>query len=263
MAELALKIGDTDTYKDGDILCAFNSRRIRCTHAQHICHPKLAGGGVGAHRDDAHVARDWFEATAQYRFERVSTKEVKRVTLATMDEVIIDSTPRLVDGKMQAMDVNQYVARRLAHDRHRIFGSPGAEVWYGGRTDVSNTALNKVWTAIETKTPERESSYTRWPAGRQDLKEHLFIAVDDFDDKEAETLVEPDTEVTGQDPDGADIIVTHQKRKRKVDWQAVPQFSLSAGNVTNPTLTVDVRDSFELVRASVVEVKPRPLVIGP
>ena len=257
MAELALKVGDTPTYKDGDILCAFNSRRIRCCHAQHICHRMNAGGGVAAHRDNNHVARDWYELTSQYRFEQVSSSEVDRITIATSDVVRIDSTPRMIDGKMQHMNVEEYVARRLLHPRHKMFGTWGAAVWYGGRTDVSNATLDKVWTAIETKTAERESNYPRWPAGTQDLKEHLFVAVDDFTDAEAETLVEPDIEVTGVSLDGDDTTVTHAKRKRKVAWKALPQFSLSAANVENPALTVDVRDSFELARASVVRVKPR------
>ncbi len=168
MAELALKIGTLGTnlsrdYQDGDILCAFNSRRIRCIHAQHICHRKLAGGGVGVHRNDAHVARDWFELTHEFRFERVSGTEILRTTLADLTEELINGTPRLIDGQMQHMDVEAYVRRRLAHDRHKIFGTAGSEVWYGGDTDVSNAAMDLVWAAIETKTPLREVDHTRFP----------------------------------------------------------------------------------------------------
>ena len=94
MAELAIKVGSGANYKDGDILCAFNSRRIRCTHAQHICHVKQAGGGIGGLRDNAHVARDWFEHTHQYRFERVSRTEIKRILLSDMSEVLINGGPK-------------------------------------------------------------------------------------------------------------------------------------------------------------------------
>jgi len=101
MAELALKIGAGANYRDGDILAAFNSRFIRCVHAQHICHVKNAGGGIGVLRDNSHVARDWFEHTHQYRFERVSRTKINRITLADMSQVIISTRPKLIDGKMQ------------------------------------------------------------------------------------------------------------------------------------------------------------------
>ena len=69
MAELALKVNAGANYADGDIIAAFNDRRIRCTHAQHICSVMNAGGGIGVHRDSNHVAKDFFELTHQYRFE--------------------------------------------------------------------------------------------------------------------------------------------------------------------------------------------------
>ncbi len=154
MAELALKIAPGANYADGDILCAFNSRAIRCVHAQHICHVKQAGGGIGGLRDNAHVARDWFEHTHQYCFERVSRTEIRRILLSDTSEVLIDGTPKLIDGRMQHIDVERYVNRRMLHNGHKMFGTPGREVWYGGRKDVSDANLNLVWDAIETKTPK-------------------------------------------------------------------------------------------------------------
>lgn len=181
MAELVLKIGsvspDSKHYQDGDILAAFNSRFIRCVHAQHICHVKNAGGGIGALRDNVHVARDWFEHTHQYRFERVSRTEIKRITLADMSEVLIDGTPKRIDGKMQHTDVALYVAGRLAHERHKIFGSPGREVWYGGRTDVSNAKLTLVWNTIETKTVNREIDFRRWPMQKEQPAQQIRLAI--------------------------------------------------------------------------------------
>ncbi len=231
MAELVLKIGSRGTnlnrdYQDGDIMCAFNARRIRCVHAQHICHRKNAGGGVGVHRDNNHVARDWFELTRQYRFERVSRTEIHRVTLATLDEEIItgpefnvsiaggpsefvafldlelnlgrapkvslcavlhvadslgvaswdiENKRLLIDGSETSFTVSQaskeftwveeYCRRRLAHERHKVFGTPGSEVWYGGDTDVRDAAMDLVWNAIETKTAFREVDFPRFPVG--------------------------------------------------------------------------------------------------
>jgi hypothetical protein len=250
MAELALKIGAGANYIDGDILCAFNSRRIRCVHAQHICHVKNAGGGIGALRDNAHVARDWFEHMRQYRFERVSRTEIKRILLSSMKEVLIDGTPKLIDGKMQHMDVSLYIVRRLAHKRHKIFGSPGAEVWYGGRTDVSDAKLTLVWNAIETKTAFREVDFPLWPVGSQDLISHLFVTVDDFNEAEADDLVSPELDLT----DPKDPIVV-KKRRRYIDWKASID-SAEHTKIEDKTVSVDLRGTMTpLVRGDVVKTK--------
>ncbi len=235
MAELALKVGKGANYKDGDILCAFNSRRIRCTHAQHICHVKQAGGGVGVLRDNAHVARDWFEHTAQYRFERVSRMEIKRITIATLDEVIFSNKPIEVDGKMQHMDVPLYIAYRLTHNRHKIFGTPGAEVWYGGRTDVSNTKMSLVWNAIEMKTAFREVNFMLWPASHKDLISHLFVTTNDFDEDTANDLVKAQWDI--MDPDAPFRI---HKRRRYIDWHDVAE-TKDYMNIEDRSLLVDLR----------------------
>ena len=250
MAELVLKIGSISAnprhYQDGDILCAFNSRYIRCVHAQHLCHVRLAGGGKGVHRNDAHIARDWYEKTHQYRFERVSSTEIRRITLADLTEELINGTPRMIDGRMQHIHVEQYVARRLAHESHRIFGSAGAEIWWGGRSDKSDAAMGLVWNAIETKTDFREVDFTRWPAGTQDLKVHLAVLVDNFTDAEAAILVAPEFDKT--DPNKR-----ARKRKRFVDWRdELPARDRS--NILNKDTTVDLRDTMTpLVRTAVVK----------
>ncbi len=250
MAELTLKIGAGANYVDGDILAAFNSRRIRCVHAQHICHVKNAGGGIGALRDNAHVARDWFEHTHQYRFERVSRTEIKRILLFDMNEVLFDNTPKLVDGKMQHMDVELYVNRRMLHNLHKIFGTPGAEVWYGGKTDVSDTKLSLVWNAIETKTAFREVNFPLWPAGSKDLISHLFVTVDDFDEAEASDLVSPELDLT--DPDNP---ITVKKRRRHIEWKTVID-SKEHTDIEDKTVSVDLRETLTpLVRDDVLKTK--------
>ncbi len=241
MAELAIKVGavsaDLTHYQDGDILCAFNARFIRCVHAQHICHVKNAGGGIGVHRMDAHVARDWFENTHQYRFERISRTEIRRVTLVTLEEIVIDDTPKHIDGKRQHMDVELYIQRRLVHERHRIFGSSGAEVWYGGRIDVSDTNLTLVWNAIETKTAFREVDFPLWPAGGKDLISHLFVTVDDFDEREASSLVAPELDET--DPDNPIIL---RKRERHIDWRdKIP--AREHADIEDKTVSMDLRET--------------------
>ena len=258
MAELALKIGAGANYQDGDILAAFNSRFIRCVHAQHICHVKQAGGGIGALRDNAHVARDWFEHTHQYRFERVSRTEIKRILLSDMSEVLIDGTPKRIDGKMQHMDVALYVAKRLAHARHKMFGTTGAEVWYGGRKDMRDAKLDLVWDVIEAKTDNREADFPRWPAGGKDLISHLFVTVDDFDEATAQDLVSSELDLT--DPDNP---ITVKKRQHFIDWKVVID-SEEHTKIEDKALSVDLRETMTpLVRDVVVKTKTKAKVKGP
>lgn len=255
MPELAIKVGDGANYRDGDILAAFNRRRTRCAHAQHICHVMKAGGGVGALRDNAHVARDWFEHTAQYRFERVSHTEIKRITLATLDEVLVNGAPKRIDGRAQHMDVALFVARRMAHGRHRMFGSRGREIWYGGRTDMSNSALNLVWNAIETKTAEREINFRRWPAGRQDLISHLFVTIEDFDETVASDLVSPELDET--DPDNP---ITIKKRRHHITWRDVIA-TKEHTDIEDKAVSVDLRDTMiPLVRDDTVKIRAVAIV---
>lgn len=255
MAELAVKIGDGAHYRDGDILAAFNSRRIRCVHAQHICHVTNAGGGIGGLRDKAHVARDWFEHTHKYRFERVSRTEVRRITLATLDEVVIDATPKLVEGRMQYMDVPLYIDRRLASKRHKIFGGSGAEIWYGGKQELDNIALDKVWTAIESKTAFREVGFLLWPAGEVDLKVHLFITVNNFDEIEADDLVSSELDLT--DPGEP---VTIKKRRHFIAWRDVVKVQ-NYEKIEDRAVSVNFRETMvPLIREGVVKTHALALI---
>lgn len=310
MAELLLKVGDRSPadwdYKDGDVLCAFNRRRIRCVHAEHLCHVKAAGFNGGGLRPANSLARDFREACCQYRNERVSRYEIDRVDIATGSrerltgpeyDVTIAGLPTvhvtypgeiavyrefrqrpesqiavliaardaglqsvLLDKRTRALtvagvptpytvtcttpehiDVETWLRRRLRHDRHAIYGEPGAEFWFGGREDRSDAKLTQVWQAIETKTPRRESEteFQRWPMGRQDLKSHLAIRTDEFDDARAEELV---SEVLDErDPENVVIIA---RRKHDVPWRDVLGLtSREIQDVQNRELEVDVRES--------------------
>ncbi len=98
ISELILKIGDQQTasglgFEDGDVICAFNRRRIRQVHAEGICHVRRAPrNGSGLIRLDA-VIRDWYEATHQYRNERVSRTEVLRTEIATGTQEVFSDKP--------------------------------------------------------------------------------------------------------------------------------------------------------------------------
>ncbi len=241
MAELALKVGDNSTYKDGDILCAFNRRRIGCAHMQHICHHRkypLVNGlrAVGT------LAQYMKEAISQYRFERISASTVKRVEISGGKEEEFSATP---NGEGHYIHVAEFVERRLASPNHALFGSPGREIWYGGRTDMSAAKVDGVWAEIESTTAKRRVDYPLWPAGGDDLKMHLFLTVDEFDDAEAERLVGP-----------LGIGGSAKKRKYHIDWEA--ELSLTAkekDDIRNVGTSVDVRDKPAVNHAGILQTK--------
>lgn len=243
MAELLLKVGDQGPdpmYRDGDILCAFNSRRIRCCHAQHICHVRTAQRNSSGLILNSELARDWFEATHQYRFERVSPTQLRRRNLWTGDIDILSDKP---NERGEAIDVAMFVRRRKRKPDHRLFGVDGREIWYGGRIDTSDAKLSQVWQAIEGKSQYRETSYRRWPTGQQERKSHLLIETDDFDDAAAVDLESPEVE--------GDAII--RKRRNRIEWRS--KLSLSAADIDaaqDRSREFDLRDRGTFLRSQVV-----------
>lgn len=308
MAEILIKAGDqtgdaSKAYRDGDVICAFNARHIRCVHAQHICHVHAAARNGDGLILPTEVVRDWFEATHGFRFDRVTRTRVRRTNLVTLETEDFNATPN-ADGK--AMDVPLFIARRKKKADHYLFGTDGAETWYGGRKDFSNAKMDIVWNAIETKTPKREVDHTQWPfseelapqqiqlsvpeefrkrlisqgqsppfdvryfggdreyhtapegttvtaiVGGEEMREHLVVPVDDFDDAEAENLAA--SEVDETDPENP---ATLKRRTHDVNWRALfARGGFNEADVTNRTKRVDVRQNGTLNRSSIVRVKP-------
>ena len=260
MAELALKTRVGSNYEVGDVLCAFSRQRIRCVHAEHICHIKHAGFNKDGLRPEASVAKDFLHETSQYLTRRVSDTVVERETLAIGFKELFIGTTR----------VPLYLSRRLRHPRHAIFGSVGNEYWYGGRRTINHTTLDAVWNAIETKTPNRETSFTRWTMQSQAGKSNLYIAVDDMTESEAELLVASDYDKTDEEladevaawKSGGEVgeepirLITRQ-RNQKVDWETKLSLSADVKNqITDREMIVDIRDAVTFDRATVVEAKP-------
>lgn len=250
MSELVLKVGAGANYEDGDILCAFNRRMIRCVHAQHLCFERGPDRRFARLNNgllpDTDVARDFMEATHEFRFARTGSDTLTITRISDGQEINITSNQSFIgfNGRAQAMDVQEFVARRresLARPNAQgipMFGSDGREVWYGGKQDYSDAVLDTVWTAITNKLGRQDSEFPLWPAGRQDLKSHLFLPTDDFDDIEAQALIAP--QIDDSDPDNP---VTVHKRARRVDWRAiVDDIGESRGRIEDRTIVVDVRE---------------------
>ena len=249
MAELCIKIkrDKPSKYEDGDIIFAPNNRRIKDVHAQVICHPKKMGFNGDGLRIANCLLDTYKSKVMQYKFQRVSAKEIKRITLATMDEEIISDVP---NAKKEAIDVPLFVARRLRSDRHQIFGTKGSEYWYGGHTDASLAKLAPVWAAIESKTAYREADHTKWPFTEGELKNYLCVAVDDFDNETRGDLESPLTD--DKDPEN---IVTLKHRKHKVDWQNLALSTVIKDSILAKGVKVDIRDSIAFARSVIVGVK--------
>jgi hypothetical protein len=274
-------------------------------------------------RPNDSLLRKYHEAVRQFRYERVGRNEANRITIAT-DETV------LVPG-----DWGSFLAVLLARSNHCIFGSPGAEVWYGGRTEQTHAAQDRVWAEIEAHSSHREVDYQRWPLpmekpaesvelslpadnrrklirlgrlppfkvqyfgddrryheanegttvtaiqGGREGRDVLFVSVDDFDEDTRQGLEEPQYQVDAdgkfiwknpktdetvasdeRPPDGAWDYVRAKKRRRRVNWEAVPELLAKAKDIRDRTKWLDLRDDVTFDRVADVELKA-PVVVTP
>lgn len=206
IAELLINVHDTGTLDDGDVLCAFNSRRRRCAHLDHVCHLNNVGKTREGLRPLGCSARWLRELTHQYKFQRVSRTEVERHNLWTGDIELFGA---------EYMDVPLFIERRLKHERHAIFGKRGKEFWFGGKVKQAHEDLDAVWlkvSEIEGRV-EDEEEFQLWPMGRLDIRSHLAIRVEDFTDDVRADLESPLTEEIDSEP------VTRKIRNVKAKWR--------------------------------------------
>lgn len=167
MAELMLKVDNNSLrWREGDIVEAFSDFRISRVYANMICHVRKSGFTFYGLRPVGSLSQVWLDNVYQYRFHRVSRTEVLRVHLDTGERKLFGRTH---------IAVPQYIANRLRHSRHRIFGVPGAEFWHGGHKRYVEHKLQRIWGAIEERTNYRQEDFTRWPMGR--IEQHHFAWV--------------------------------------------------------------------------------------
>lgn len=253
MAELILKTstnGPDPAYQDGDIIHAMNDLRIYDVHAQHICHKDEIGFNGDGLRPANSLTEMYLTKCRQYKFERISITEIKRITLATMDEEIL-SDKLNADGEQ--MNVALYIRRRKEHGKHLIFGTAGSEVWYGGRTSQTTAISDDIWNEIESRTAYLKTNYNRWPFTGNEKRQHLILAVDDFDNVTRGSLEESE-----YDRDGGIV----KRRKNKVDWHSIGLSAAEIDDVLDPDKEVDIRESRTFDRATIIEAKPTAIEIG-
>lgn len=250
---LLLKVGSTDHYQDGDIVCAFNRRRTRHVHAQTICQPRLAPRQSNGLIATDHISRAYLHAVSEFKFERVGPQTVVRTNLWTGDVDVISNTP---NQKGESMDVETFVRRRQQVVGFGLFGAEGAEMWYGGRQRSDNATLSSIWMAIEEHTPERETDYGLWPFGTYELQHFLAIHVDDFDDIEADNLTAPEIEEPDdpENPEQRPVVI--RKRKHHLPWRELRGMSSGRiAQVEDRNVPVDVRPERKHVRVVHVRAK--------
>ncbi len=252
MAELLLKIGDEAGFEDGDVLHAFNDRRICQVHTEHICCPK-GRPDLNPRTRSGFLIRGTLteELCAQmfrHCFERVSASTVKRTDLVTLDEVLFDGRPRLVDGRVQAMDVDLFLRNRLLAANHGIFGDERKAVWYGTSRTPDIYALGKVWDRIEADTKLRRSDHTQFPFVERTRSLHLPISFEDFDDATAADYVAP--LVDQSDPDNVQAV---KKREKQVAYKEI--FPDRVSKILDKSAIEDLRDQIARTSADMATKK--------
>jgi hypothetical protein len=247
---LALKIGAVGLWDDGDIVDAFGSGRCLRVNGEMVCRANGARDGRYHVRGTLHEA--WLERSCRYRF-RHTLGVVERTDLVSG---LIDLLGPRPNAAGEAIEIEAFLARRLAHPRHRIFGSPGSEVWYGGTRTVD---VDELWAEIEARTDKRKVEHETWPFSRNELRRFLVLPTDDISDEQAHALVEP---LLGEpDRDGERPML--KRRRRLVNWPALTDtLGRSREDIESRETEVDVRTREPLSRAAIVETKPEPEPTG-
>lgn len=209
--------GRADRYRRGDVVCAMNRRRIRATHAEHLCHPSKAARSASGLILPGQLSEHWYARTHRYRFDRVSQTEVLRTDLALGSADVLGPTP---NASGESMDVPMFLARRLRQEGSPIFGQPGRESWYGVALPLDHVRLDLVWAAIEEHSDRREADHQEWPWTPRERSAFLPMAAEDFDDARADELVSSETE-EGTDERGRRVETVLQRRLHSVDYRAL------------------------------------------
>jgi len=227
-ADVLVKVGNSIGFEDGDIIHAFSESRNLNVYAQHITNPKSSDGL----RVPGTLLQDYLEATKQYKFERISEKEILRTDLFTGSGDTFSDVPN-ADGEY--IDVPLYIERRLRSERHKIFGTKGSEFWYGGRTRITKQTMNNVWDKIEQKSSFRKRDHTEFPFTDNELSKYYVIKVSDYTQEEINEMSMPLLSSTGALLKG---------RKYKVDYRNLPSISIEKlENINNRSVKVDDRRS--------------------
>jgi hypothetical protein len=215
-SNVIFRTNPTSKYDSGDHMHIFNRRLILCKHAEHLCFSRagnrkfqeMTADGL---LDASGLGQGMMEKTRQYRYDRVSKNEftVTRLSDNTTSAVLPgDGTvyQNPFTSRDEVMNLELFLNRRLKVLREDsasglpIFGLPGSEFWYGGKTDTSDTAVSNVWDEIEVRSANvrTDTAFRQMPGiNNLDLANNCVIELPDVPDhilvKIEEHLYDPAT----------------------------------------------------------------------
>jgi len=236
--ELLLKVGfngPDPEYQDGDIVCAFNERRILCCHAEMICNvQKVELNNEGLNPEEC-LTKWMLENFKQFKFERVSSTHVERTNLWTNSVDMVSSTP---NGNGEYIHVEPFLAGKRRQNDHQIFGREGAEIWFGGKTDASLSKVTLLWNKIESESDNIRDDHQRWPLSGVEKKRFFGINTNhedhenDCDDDECEEHVRHSADDNGK------IL---KQRAYNVSYSDL-SLPITVEDIRNPEKAIDIRD---------------------
>ena len=160
--------GDDPLAQRGD--CIHGATECCCLikNADTLCGVCLAGFNNDGLREVDSLPDIFQRLTYSHINLRISKTEVLKRSLSDGTETIYGPS---------AIAVEQYIAARVKHHRHRIFGSRGAEYWYSGRT--SNDKVEQIWDELESRAGLDRNKYKLWPLSPVERRRFLPIGIAD------------------------------------------------------------------------------------
>lgn len=203
--DVMVKVGNSASFQNGDIMAVMTSRRILDVHASHVVHPRNMPRTEHGTVAPNSLLEYYLEATKEYKFERISDKEVRRTNLWTS---AVDTFSDVPNASGERIDVPLYIERRLAlkPNQNLIFGNAGSEYWYGGNDRKTDAIMDDIWDEIE-RVSSNERSFD-FPFTEKEKQKYLLVKVNDLTDAEAGEMVAPLLNLDGE---------VVERREHKID----------------------------------------------
>ena len=252
--EVIVKVGtsvpDQRHHQDGDIVNTMSDVQIEYCHAELICQVDKVGFNSMGLRDVDSLLYRYMEKTSKYKFIRLNSNEVKRINLLTNEEDIFSKTP---NAHGEAIDVAQFLTRRLVNPRHKIFGSQqGQEIWYGGNAPRDRDHSDILWNEIEAHSDNLKANCCNWPFSPHEKHRFLVLNCCGYKHEEVRELSCGtcgekccNVEVEGEpDENGHPTEVMVAKKKWQIPyWDLSAELGIDVDDVRDKDKKVDARSS--------------------
>jgi len=228
-ADILVATEDARGWEEGDAINVFNSPSIHRVHAQHQVHPKFVIRAENGRINAGTLLETYLDKTMECKFERISSTEVRRTNRFENTIDTISATPN-ADGEY--MHVQTYIDRRISlkPNKNKIFGSVGAEYWFGGKSSITVTTMDQVWDGIEA-----EISVVRidtFPFTANEIRKYAVLRVNDLSPRQMREVLAASTTARG------DFI---KAREKKIDFTKTNLSASERIDLLNPLSTKDFR----------------------